>query len=1758
MNEDQERCCLTHSPFYFLPSPAQIMHDEVSETENIRKNLAIERMIVDGCDLLLDVNQVFVRQGKLIQVICDKQRSSRSRLGPFGASSRERKEAVRQVFLFTNHLLITARTNNGRLRLVKNCGKVSLVECTLVEDTSATLFNTEDDEFAVNEQNINSQPDRRIQETSSSATTRSSNITNPFSAPGSPPPPSTTYAPSTPNLITSPLTDIALSPKSSLRSDCGPQSAGCTTRLFLLTDNARSRHTSSFTGSTTAASQTCSGPMSQSWSDQSTSVQHRHSTSLCITSGVNPVDSEVRSPGIARTSLLTSQPTADGTSAVVSGQSQSFAGAMPLIHRFSSNFGALHTIPNSSEKTDYGNMDFRLIWEPKNGPQTSIWLVASTLQEKAAWCSDISQCIEQLHYGDILNSAQSDVSSVAMPQSIRSDPRLFKDDVDIKFSHTLNSCKVPQIRHATVDRLLDRLTDARFLSIDFLNTFLLTYRVFTTGLTVIWALQQVLANPEVEGAASLALQQQHQQQQQLQLQQEQQQRQQAHSRQSTQLSTVSHFNSVDSQIPYESGGTRYSDTSYVGRLPVLEERHSRIDDSQSKSDNPDSEVDEEEEHLTPSIAQKNGLSTQSARPVSTLGFPDCRSADPQTTSPQRMSHSETTYGQTQCESTLSSKKTSPHLDLETHPQSKYEERTKKLPSCPTPPPLIPRSPVFGSLFNMREDPPLQLPNLEELIAANKQKKHTEGNTSSGLLRTSSSTDHSSTHANVHHARLAPLASCEVTTMEEPDAYVRTEYSSDPEQEFFTQEQEWNGNDSLARVNLQRRRLHSEEYLSHGVGYLISTEAERKQDTHQLNQSSREFTDLSATSTDDQLVRPLTKPKQSCLRWTNGTHANLEFNSSFTTLDRLVHERAIPNYRPLSHPRSMISFDDSHRLVENYLNQNVGAPCSKESAVRQPVQTEELPGSPNEVSRMKTTTDSSNVSDSKRFIQLSPIADGLDLATRIFRKDASQKSACQTLAKSAMLAALNCPGGLVRMEIGNKNFMNTTRKSTRIDWGMTNGNAALNAIQSSPASPKQCYDGLARIKITKASYRFHPSVSQAFGSVVKWSNASLGAPAFHPRHLQTQSPETRSDCDLRSPRHTTRDLPVSPILTKSHLASPVLPPKTLLGHSETNEPSVTTSTTNPERDQCGKYSQPQNSDVVARASGLNNQINMACDANNVGQFQVPLRNTGEGSVTERTGISSPRSSYGQLQNSTIDYARGSVVSWSGVSTLHKPKRPSVFSCPDTDVMSSRPSMDLSSFVDPTTSLRTRAGAVVTSSRRSKRRSSNTAAAQAFAVATAGSASPLAATGIMGFGAAVPRLNFRFTAGTASSAASTIVKPIPSSSTTTAIGGAPTSLNSMTRHSTSSSPNHFTSTSTQPGISGPLISGSSRFTGRNSSVGTNGTSLMTQSLNTTLSGGSSIVHLSQAAQTSMDQKKRRSMIMATASCLRVLNVVRHWITKFPDDFDSDPVLKQKMKGLLETLVSCQHLLPNDQRAAGQLLRQMVCDQLVQNRVDLDDILTPTQISSEKNFSTLSALDISEQLTFLDFQIFRSIRSEELLNQSWMKPDKEEKAKHVLLVCKRFNEVSRLVVSEIISRTDLNDRVLCIEKWVAIADICRCLQNYNGVLQICAALVNSSVYRLRRTWERVSKQTKQSIDRLQMLVASDGRFKSMREALHRCDPPCIPYLGMYLTDLSFIEEGALNVTESDLVNFCKMRMIAHVIREIQQFHQTPYLISHKREVS
>lgn len=57
--------------------------------------------------------------------------------------------------------------------------------------------------------------------------------------------------------------------------------------------------------------------------------------------------------------------------------------------------------------------------------------------------------------------------------------------------HVDNFSLLNKIRQATLEKLIERLTDLRFLSIDFLNTFLLTYRVFTDSLKVLNALKML-------------------------------------------------------------------------------------------------------------------------------------------------------------------------------------------------------------------------------------------------------------------------------------------------------------------------------------------------------------------------------------------------------------------------------------------------------------------------------------------------------------------------------------------------------------------------------------------------------------------------------------------------------------------------------------------------------------------------------------------------------------------------------------------------------------------------------------------------------------------------------------------------------------------------------------------------------------------------------------------------------------------------------------------------------------------------------------------------------------------------------------------------------------------------------------------------------------------------------------------------------------------------------------------------------------------
>uniref|UniRef100_A0A8C7CPK1 Ras protein specific guanine nucleotide releasing factor 2 n=1 Tax=Oncorhynchus kisutch TaxID=8019 RepID=A0A8C7CPK1_ONCKI len=304
--------------------------------------------------------------------------------------------------------------------------------------------------------------------------------------------------------------------------------------------------------------------------------------------------------------------------------------------------------------------------------------------------------------------------------------------------------------------------------------------------------------------------------------------------------------------------------------------------------------------------------------------------------------------------------------------------------------------------------------------------------------------------------------------------------------------------------------------------------------------------------------------------------------------------------------------------------------------------------------------------------------------------------------------------------------------------------------------------------------------------------------------------------------------------------------------------------------------------------------------------------------------------------------------------------------------------------------------------------------------------------------------------------------------------------------------------------------------------------------------------------------KEFIIRRAATNRVLNVLRHWVSKHSQDFEMNSELKMGVMTLLEEVLRDPDLLPQERKATGNIVSALSQDDQDGAQLKIEDILQMTECPKAECFDALSAMELAEQITLLDHIVFRSIPYEEFLGQGWMKLDKLERTPYIMKTSQHFNDMSNLVASQIIAHTDVGSRANSIEKWLAVAGICRCLNNYNGVLEITSALNRSAIYRLKKTWAKVCKQTKSLMSRLQKTVSSEGRFKNLRETLKNCNPPCVPYLGMYLTDLAFIEEATPNFTEEGLVNFSKMRMMSHIIREIRQFQGAPYRIEHQAKVT
>lgn len=212
-------------------------------------------------------------------------------------------------------------------------------------------------------------------------------------------------------------------------------------------------------------------------------------------------------------------------------------------------------------------------------------------------------------------------------------------------------------------------------------------------------------------------------------------------------------------------------------------------------------------------------------------------------------------------------------------------------------------------------------------------------------------------------------------------------------------------------------------------------------------------------------------------------------------------------------------------------------------------------------------------------------------------------------------------------------------------------------------------------------------------------------------------------------------------------------------------------------------------------------------------------------------------------------------------------------------------------------------------------------------------------------------------------------------------------------------------------------------------------------------------------------------------------------------------------------------------------------------------------------LDPLELARQLTIKQMGIFCSIMPEELLASQWMKKGGVE-APNVKAMSALSTDLSNLVAETILQYPEVKKRAAVIKQWIKIAHQCLELHNYDGLMAIICSLNSSTISRLRKTWDAISTKRKEMLRNLQEIVEPAQNNKVLRTRLHDHVPPCLPFLGMYLTDLTFVDIGNPATKQLSLgtdidedgtggltvVNFDKHTRTAKIIGELQRF-QIPY---------
>nr|XP_046254273.1 ral guanine nucleotide dissociation stimulator-like 2 isoform X2 [Scatophagus argus] len=305
--------------------------------------------------------------------------------------------------------------------------------------------------------------------------------------------------------------------------------------------------------------------------------------------------------------------------------------------------------------------------------------------------------------------------------------------------------------------------------------------------------------------------------------------------------------------------------------------------------------------------------------------------------------------------------------------------------------------------------------------------------------------------------------------------------------------------------------------------------------------------------------------------------------------------------------------------------------------------------------------------------------------------------------------------------------------------------------------------------------------------------------------------------------------------------------------------------------------------------------------------------------------------------------------------------------------------------------------------------------------------------------------------------------------------------------------------------------------------------------------------------------------------VCTVFSTWLSEYPEDF--------KSLGEPSRLLRLAPLLPQNSSSAVDLRARLlrIAEELSEKALlpntheDQTGFTSPPPDTSK--FEPTSILGfpaalIAEQLTKIETELFVRLVPYHCLGSLWSQRDKKGREGvcwSVRATVRQFNKLANAVLASCLWPTTLRSqqRARLLEKWISVAEECRARKNFSSLYAIVSALQSNPIHRLRRTWQDTDREAVRRYEELSEIFSDKDNYSHSRELLkeegtskfanldNRLNNKhlsrsnaqgTVPYLGIFLTDLTMLDTAVKDRLDNGYINFDKRRREFEVLAQIR----------------